>query len=88
MTKKSVQGKFPPVDPDKIPLMKKFVLQRMEDESGNSGIGNVAVGCLFPSGLCVMEWNTVIKSVCFYNSIADLEAIHGHNGKTKVVWIE
>lgn len=86
--KKNSQGKFPSVNPDNIPMVKKFILQRNEDATGNSGTGCVAIGCLMPSGACFMEWTTVIKSWCYYNSIADLEAIHGHDGKTKVQWID
>lgn len=78
-------GKFTSVVKS-VPELKQFHLQREEDETGISGLGIVAVGVMFPSGLCVMEWTTPIKSVGYYNSIADLEALHGHHGKTKVKW--
>jgi hypothetical protein len=70
-----------------VPALRKFYLLREEDVSGKSGTGIVAVGCMFPSGLCVMEWTTPIKSVGHYHSIAELEALHGHEGRTKVVWL-
>jgi hypothetical protein len=82
------QPLIPSVSPDTIPKLKKFVLQRIDDESGISGTGYVAVGVMFPSGHCTMEWTTDVKSIGYYQSIADLEKIHGHAGKTRVVWIE
>ncbi len=84
--KKPKDGKFPSVNPNEIPLLKGFVLNRIQDASGTSGTGIVAIGVMFPSGHCVMEWTTVVRSVGFYNSIADIEAIHGHGGMTRVAW--
>lgn len=70
-----------------VPTLKKFALQRVEDETGISGTGYVAVGVMFPSGQCFMEWNTPVRSRGHYMSIADVEAIHGHGGKTRVIWV-
>lgn len=69
-----------------VPRLRKFYLERNEDVSGNSGTGIVAVGFMYPSGLCIMEWMTPIKSINQYHSIADLEACHSHEGKTIVKW--
>ena len=68
-----------------MPGFSEFYLQRIEDETGISGTGIVARGCIFPSGIVVMEWQTFHSSVCMYKNIQDVEAIHGHNGKTIVV---
>ena len=62
-----------------------FYLQRDIDESGISGTGIVAVGVVLPSGACVLEWTTFHSSIALYKNIADVEAIHGHEGKTKVI---
>lgn len=70
-----------------VPVLRKFILDRVEDVSGNSGTGIVAVGTMFPSGFCVMEWTTPIKSMGIYHSIAELEALHGHGGKTVIKWV-
>jgi hypothetical protein len=64
---------------------KEFFLKRVEDESGISGTGVVARGVIFPSGCVVMEWQTFHSSVCFYKNISDVEAIHGHHGKTLII---
>jgi hypothetical protein len=62
-----------------------FHLQRHEDETGVSGTGRVAEGVVFDNGWCAMTWLSQHTSVAFYTSIAEVEAIHGHNGKTDVV---
>lgn len=64
--------------------MKAFVLVRTEDESGVSGTGVVAEGVQFSSGKCVIAWVTEFRSVAVYDSIEDIVAIHGHNGKTTI----
>lgn len=64
---------------------KEFYLQRNEDESGISGTGIVARGIVMPSGKAVLEWQTFHTSLCIYQNITDVEAIHGHNGKTLLI---
>lgn len=64
---------------------KEFYLQRVEDESGVSGTGVVARGVVLPSGKVVLEWQTFHTSLCIYQNIQDVEAIHGHHGKTLVI---
>lgn len=68
--------------------MRKFVLEREEDESGVSGTGIVAEGVVFTNGFAVLSWLTPLTSVAVYHSIDVLERVHGHGGKTKVVFTE
>ena len=76
-------------DPEKdIPVIRRFVLMRDEDVSGTSGSGAVASGVVFSSGTCVICWNSIVSSVSVFHSIADLEKIHGHEGATKVKFID
>jgi hypothetical protein len=63
-----------------------FVLQRDEDESGISGTGIVAEGVVFSNGVAVVNWLTEWKSTAVYKDIESVEKIHGHNGKTKIVY--
>lgn len=88
MPAKAKEPKIPSIDPNNIPKTNLFVLKRNEDETGTSGTGIVGIGILFPSGMCCFEWNSKIRSIGVYNSIADLEAIHGHGGKSIVEWID
>lgn len=68
--------------------MKNFELHRDNDETGVSGTGIVAEGVEFPGGLVVMKWRGDLSSVGIYKSIFELEQIHGHNGATRIVWLE
>ena len=68
------------------PMPQIFELVRTEDESGVSGVGPVAWGVRFPDGKCVLRWRTEFTSVAVYDSIEDVETIHGHDGKTTVEW--
>lgn len=65
--------------------IKEFHLVRINDETGISGTGVVARGVVLPSGAVVLEWQTFHSSICVYKNLGDVEAIHGHNGKTLVV---
>jgi hypothetical protein len=59
----------------------------MEDVSGTSGVGKVAEGCLFTdTGEVVVHWMGEHSCINIYHSICDVEYIHGHQGKTKIVF--
>ena len=64
--------------------MKQFWLDRTTDVSGTSGTGVVAEGVVFSNGWCVLHWLSKYTSVAFYQSVAEMEAIHGHGGATTV----
>lgn len=72
--------------------MKRFYLRRECDASGVSGLGNVAEGCQFDNGWCALVWLTSQDPDddvhAFYHDISRLEEIHGHQGMTKVVWVD
>ena len=71
--------------------MRRFELHRYEDVSGVSGTGVVAEGVAFsgdgPVALrWLSEWPT---SVVFHDrGVESLEAVHGHNGRTRIVWLD
>jgi hypothetical protein len=67
---------------------RRFVLERNVDESGVSGTGHVADGIVFWNGKCALSWRTEHTSVAVYDSINTVEAIHGHDGSTRVVWVD
>lgn len=70
--------------------MRTFNLVRHEDVTGVSGPGLVAEGVQFFDGSCAMKWCVPGKptSITFYQSALDVIHIHGHDGKTEVVWDE
>ena len=67
--------------------MKCFYLNRLIDVSGVSGTGIVAEGVQFENGKCALAWLTESPSVAVYDSLADVEKIHGHQGDTQIVWL-
>lgn len=64
--------------------MQRFLLVRHEDLSGNSGTGIVAEGVVFSDRRVVMRWLVAPCSTAFYDCIADVERLHGHQGRTVV----
>jgi len=68
-----------------VDLFKEFYLERIKDVSGISGTGIVARGMVYPSGKVVLEWQTFHTSICIYNNLADVQAIHGHGDCTLLI---
>lgn len=68
--------------------MRLFVLVREVDVSGQSGTGIVAEGVEYSDGHVAMRWLTETASTAFYDSVEDVETIHGHGGVTKVAFLK
>jgi hypothetical protein len=68
--------------------VRRFRLVRAEDVSGVSGVGVVAEGVVFSNGRVVLSWHGTHPSVTVFDSVGDVEAIHGHEGRTWVEWID
>lgn len=66
------------------PLIKPFYMVRREDVSGTSGTGIVAVGVVMPSGKCVVEWLSTETTDTIFESLDQIERIHGHDGRTEI----
>lgn len=65
-----------------------FVLRRLNDVTGLSGVGDVAWGVRFPDGPCVIRWCvSEVRQTAVFASLEDVKAVHGHDGKTQVVWL-
>jgi hypothetical protein len=64
--------------------MRTFVLIRAVDETGISGVGTVAEGVEWSDGTVSMRWLTNITSTGMYDSVEDVEKIHGHQGLTQI----
>lgn len=67
-------------------MSRRFKLIRDEDPTGISGTGYVAQGVEFDDGTCAMRWLSQHRSTAVYADMADLAAIHNHNGLTQIVW--
>ena len=73
--------------------MRIFALVRDEDVSGISGTGTIAEGVEFSDGTVVMRWlpsdgpvGHIQQTLAMHPSIGNVERLHGHGGRTRVVW--
>ena len=68
-------------------VVQTFELHRDVDETGISGTGVVAEGIEFSDGVVCLRWLTEWPSsvVHYDRGMESVEAIHGHNGKTRIV---
>lgn len=74
--------------PDIVPKTRRWVLVRHQDVNGVSGTGVVAEGISFRDGRVAYRWTTDPRTTQTADSIEDVKTIHGHQGKTEVVWID
>lgn len=67
-----------------------FVLERLEDVGGVSGTGTVAEGVEFSDGTVALRWTSEWPtSVVFHDrGIESVRAVHGHDGRTRIVWVD
>lgn len=65
-----------------------FTLIRYQDVTGVSGDGMVAHGVQFADGTVVLRWNGEHASTVVWGSLDDAMAIHGHDGLTRVAWLD
>jgi len=66
--------------------VRRFHLHRMKDDTGKSGIGIVAEGLVFTDGTTVLRWMSATPSTLIFASQEQMEKIHGHDGKTTIIW--
>jgi hypothetical protein len=72
-----------------LPLAPRtFILLRHEDVHEQSGEGVVAEGVQFSDGTCAMRWRTTTASTCLYNSVEDVQELHGHEGRSELLWCD
>jgi hypothetical protein len=67
---------------------RRFYLYRKEDVSGVSGTGKVAEGLEFVSGMCALSFLSEYQHVNIYANMRALELVHGHEGRTQIVFID
>lgn len=69
-------------------MHRRFELIRDEDVSGLSGTGVVVEGVLWTDGTVSTRWRGVVHSFGNWNSMENVVAVHGHQGKTWVNWLD
>ncbi len=67
---------------------RRFHLDRDLDVSGVSGTGVVAHGAVWADGAVILRWLGLHPSTVAWPSLDDAVATHGHNGTTRIVWID
>ena len=68
---------------------RRFHLYRHDDETGVSGTGIVAEGIQYQDGRISMRWCVnPARSTTAYDNAPDVTTIHGHDGKTEIIWID
>lgn len=68
--------------------MRRFYLQRTKDISGVSGTGKIAEGVEYEDGVVAMQWLSHKPSLGIYRNVKHLRDIHGHEGATRIVWVD
>jgi hypothetical protein len=74
-----------------VPTHRRFVLARDEDVTGVSGTGVVAEGVWWSEAdIVALRWTSDWPtSVVFHErGLASVEAVHGHGGRTRIVWLD
>jgi hypothetical protein len=69
--------------------VRRFQLHRDTDVSGIPGVGVVAEGITFSNGTTVVRW--VVgehQSTVVWPDVDSVVASHGHNGATRLVWVD
>lgn len=70
------------------PQARLFHLVRTADVSGVSGTGIVAEGTEYHNGKCTLSWFGDNSCIGVYDSKEQLVAIHGHEGRTTIKYLE
>lgn len=69
--------------------MRSGELHRDIDASGVSGTGIVAEIVEFTDGTVVLRWGGDYRTTVVHDSGIDgVDAIHGHGGMTRIVWLD
>jgi len=68
--------------------LRRFWLYREEDHSGVSGTGYVAEGVEWTDGRVDIRFLSAHKSDYGFPNLKEMMNLHGHDGSTKVVWID
>jgi hypothetical protein len=67
---------------------RRFYLYRHEDVSGVSGTGRVADGVMWPDGSTSIRWRGEHGSIVYWARIESALIIHGHDGRTRIEWLD
>lgn len=69
-------------------VARRFWLRRDTDVTGYSGRGIVAEGIQWDDGTVALHWRGDHRSTVIWRDMAGVMAVHGHDGATRVVWVD
>jgi hypothetical protein len=67
---------------------RRFEMHRDHDVSGVSGTGVVAEGVEFTDGTVAIRWLTEHGSTVAWADLEAAKKVHGHDGKTRFVFLD
>jgi hypothetical protein len=68
--------------------MRRFILIRDIDVTGVSGTGVVIWGVEWPDGRVSYRWHSDTATSVNADNISHVEAVHSHDGATRLVWLD
>lgn len=69
--------------------MRRFVLVRHQDVTGNSGVGIIGEGIEWRGGTADLHWVTDYESFVHWpGGVEEILAVHGHNGATVIRFLD
>jgi hypothetical protein len=68
--------------------VRRFEFHRDTDVTGVSGTGVVVQGVEFDDLTVVCRWISERPSTVFWSEIEHATRVHGHDGKTRLVWVD
>jgi hypothetical protein len=75
-------------------MPRRFALYRVTDVSGVSGTGIIAWGIAYGAAGdedVAIRWRgdtTGVQQLCIFRSVQQVLLVHGHAGKTRIVWLD
>lgn len=70
-------------------MMRRFVLVRHKDVTGNSGVGIIGEGVAWTGGPAFLHWLTEYESFVHWpGGVEAILAVHGHQGSTIARFID
>lgn len=69
-------------------MQRRFVFLREDDPTGISGTGKVVEGVMYSDGRCAYRWMTDHRTDQSADDVETLEKVHGHNGRTRIVFLD
>ncbi len=67
--------------------MRRFILNRLQDPAGRTGVGHVADGVEFSGGPCVISWRAGGRQLEIYHTIDSLKKRYDPS-QVQIVWID